>query len=251
MATWTSAGVRSLACVANDHFVAEGVGHDAVAVAPEHVLRGHQHRGAGVRGALDRGVAVFDILMDRDRRTGRRLGRRRLAAAELRNVVDQKHDAAADPNGRVHDPAPVQARGRGELPPRRRPSCRTRSRPRTGRTPGAESDPRGRLEWAGGLAIVKPPWYMGELVVSATKSSCQTRTSYQWLGSGDGRFAPARCPSLHRSRRPPRARWFLVDPPNAKPDLPAGAALGLPSRRRRGPLPLRPGHLVRTPPLTG
>src|SRR5262245_47995229 len=47
--------------------VAEGVGHDAVAVATEHVRRGHDDHGAGVRGALDRGVAIFDIVVDCDR----------------------------------------------------------------------------------------------------------------------------------------------------------------------------------------
>jgi hypothetical protein len=38
-----------------------------VAVPPEHVFGWNQDRGAGVGSALDRGVAVFDIAMDRDR----------------------------------------------------------------------------------------------------------------------------------------------------------------------------------------
>jgi hypothetical protein len=38
------------------------------------------------------------------------LGRRRLAAAEFGKVVDKKYEAAADPHGRMHDPAPIRLR---------------------------------------------------------------------------------------------------------------------------------------------
>src|SRR5687768_17352485 len=48
--------------------VAVGVGRLAVAVAPEHVLGGHGHGRAGVGGALQGGVAVAHVLVDRDRR---------------------------------------------------------------------------------------------------------------------------------------------------------------------------------------
>ena len=159
--------------------VAEGVGHDAVAVAPEHVLRGHEDRGAGVRGALDRGVAVFNIVMDRDRSAGQRLGRRRLAAAEFGKVVDKKHDAAADPNGRVHDPAPVRREGAVNFRRAEGPLVElNRVRARVAhQVPNRPSWPAG-IGWVA-LLIVKTPWYMGERVVSATSPSCQTRASGQ------------------------------------------------------------------------
>ncbi len=42
--------------------VAKRIGHDSVAVAPEHVLCGHIDSGTGILRALDRGVTVLDIV---------------------------------------------------------------------------------------------------------------------------------------------------------------------------------------------
>ena len=47
-------------------FVAERIGHDAVAVAPEHVGGRHDYGRAGLLGPLDRRVAVLDIVRCRD-----------------------------------------------------------------------------------------------------------------------------------------------------------------------------------------
>src|SRR5690606_14484987 len=66
--------------------VTKRITHHAVAVAPEHVLSWHDDGRASLLGALDGGVAVFNVLVYRHRRSAQRLGRSGLAIAELRKV---------------------------------------------------------------------------------------------------------------------------------------------------------------------
>ena len=87
--------------------VAERIGDHAVAVAPKHVGRRHHHLGPGVQGPLDGRVAVFDVMMQRNRGATQRGGRVRFPAAVFGKIVVQKEQAFADPHRGVHDPFAV------------------------------------------------------------------------------------------------------------------------------------------------
>src|SRR5262249_55187360 len=76
--------------------MAAWINHDAIPVAPEHVGRRHFHGRAGLLSPLDGVIAVLDVVMDSYRRAFEGLGRTGLAAAKLREIVNQKQVALAD-----------------------------------------------------------------------------------------------------------------------------------------------------------
>ena len=83
--------------------MAEGVLHRAVAVAPEHVLRGHGDGGAGFGCLLDGLVAVLGVDMHSDGRRAERFGMAGLAAAPLGEVVGDHDDGVTDFDLGVHE----------------------------------------------------------------------------------------------------------------------------------------------------
>ncbi len=87
--------------------MAEGVGHDAVAVAPEHVHRGHLGCRAGVQGTLDRGVTILDVAVNRHRCPAEGFGRVCFAVAVFGEVIGEKDGPTANADLRVHDPLAI------------------------------------------------------------------------------------------------------------------------------------------------
>src|SRR6476659_4869915 len=73
--------------------VPEGVDHLAVAVTPEGVHRRHAGRGAGLDGALEGGVGVFDVEV---KRAGRAAERLRRAGSHVRKLVAEHQAGVAD-----------------------------------------------------------------------------------------------------------------------------------------------------------
>jgi hypothetical protein len=53
--------------------------------------------------------------VNRHRRSPKGLGRLRFAFAELREVIDEKHEAIADADRRVHDPPAIGGRQAADL----------------------------------------------------------------------------------------------------------------------------------------
>src|SRR5215207_1762566 len=82
--------------------VAEGILDEAEAVAPEHVVRLHQRRRAGVDRLLVGGVGVLDVGHDVDARPAELL---RSLRARLRERIGEHEDRVADLELRVHDRA--------------------------------------------------------------------------------------------------------------------------------------------------
>ena len=90
--------------------VPKWIDDDAIAVAPEHVHRRHLDGGAGLLSPLDRGVAVFDIVVNAYRRAFQCYRRTRLAAAKFGEIVNEKQEALANADRRMHDPLAIRRR---------------------------------------------------------------------------------------------------------------------------------------------
>jgi hypothetical protein len=78
------------------------IGHNAVPIAPEHVLKGHPDGCSSGYGPLENGVHVFDVQVDPYRRSTKALWP---SAPPLWGLIDDEDNRVTDLHRGMHQPA--------------------------------------------------------------------------------------------------------------------------------------------------